>query len=77
VSHNNVTTWVCDTCGRREELLSGQSPMGWHNVAATPVVSAVPTSPTAWELCTGCFHELERLLAPKRDRVADLQKVAA
>jgi hypothetical protein len=75
MSHANVTTWTCDTCGRREELPNGMPPKGWKEVRAVDM--AEPKSDAHWEICAGCYHELERLLAPKRDRVADLQKVAA
>ncbi len=75
MSHVDVDLWTCDCCGRREELPSGGLPKGWHDVTGKPADGT--DTGQEWELCSGCYHEMERLLAPKRDRVADLQAVSA
>ena len=73
--HENITSWTCDTCGRQERMATTKPPKGWRRVVGALLED--PEVEADWELCQGCYGELERLLQPKRDRVADLQRTAA
>jgi hypothetical protein len=81
MSHANVTTWTCDTCGDRVEVPAGQLPRDWREhtsrrLDASNQDPAKPAEDKRWEVCPSCDANVERALAPKNDRVGTLQRAA-
>lgn len=66
MSHRDVTTWTCDSCSRPVAVNTGDTPAGWQIVTAMPVDTAEQNR--QWEVCPGCYSQVERLLM-NRDNV--------
>ncbi len=61
MSHNNVTTWTCDRCGRSVDVEHEAFPIGWHWLTSQ-LIGPKDTSDRTWEVCNGCYSQVERLL---------------
>jgi hypothetical protein len=68
MSHNNVTTWTCDRCGRQADVeRADTAPPGWHLITAQTFSKDDQRN---YEVCGGCFSQVERMLMNQRDVVA-------
>jgi hypothetical protein len=66
MSHNNVTTWTCDRCQRQVSVDHHLRPDGWTYIRAEGGMIRAEIVEHEWELCPGCYSQVERLLMHQR-----------
>ncbi len=69
MSHLEVVTWVCDRCSRKVSRMKDEPPPGWHWVTAGPLWTPEyePGDAVNWEVCAGCYSQVERLLMNQKN----------